>query len=145
LISCSLSCLLLISCLMGLLSGVINILLNLLFCHYIGSDKAALAFGLSSFLSGIATLARPLVVGYFRDSPTNGSYNGLLMSLGVFCVCTGFLWFLEPLLMRKQNEPKNASVMTLATSTSSLATTTESTLRLKESIDDNRTCIHRQL
>lgn len=107
-----------IAALLGLLSGVINILLNQLFCHYIGSDQAALCFGLSAFLSGVATLARPLVVGYFRDSDA-GSYKGLLLTMGFCAIITGFLWFLEPFLVRRENDSKCASNTTLATCMSS--------------------------
>lgn len=80
---------------MGLLSGLINVLLNNLFCFYIGSDLAALAFGLSAFISGILTLARPSLVGYFRDR-SGGSYDGLFITLGIASLITGALWLSEP-------------------------------------------------
>ena len=92
-----------ISSLLGFLSGVINVLLNQLFCKYLGAEKAALAFGISAFISGIGTIARPVVVGTFRDQ-TNGSYDGLFITLGVASFVTGLLWLLEPLLNREREE-----------------------------------------
>lgn len=95
--------LVLISGILGFISGVINVLLNQLFCKYVGSDQAALAFGVSAFLCGALTTVRPLVVGSFRDQK-NGSYNGLLVCLGVLSVGTGLLWVFEPLIMRRRQE-----------------------------------------
>lgn len=91
-----------VSAVIGFLSGLINILLNILFCKYVGSDKAALAFGLSAFFSGAATLARPMVVGSFRDG--QGSYDGLLLSLGAVSILVGFLWVFEPCLRKRKEE-----------------------------------------
>lgn len=85
---------------LGLLSGLINVLLNNLFCLYVGSKHAALAFGLSAFISGILTLGRPSLVGYFRDR-SGGSYDGLFITLGIASLITGALWLTEPFIKSK--------------------------------------------
>ena len=95
---------------LGFLSGVINVLLNQLFCKYVGSDKAALAFGVSAFLSGVVTTVRPIVVGSFRDQK-DGSYDGLLITLGLTCVVTGLLWFLEPVIAVRRQEKRNQHLL----------------------------------
>ena len=87
--------LVIITTILGLISGVIVILINILLCHYLGSEKSPLAFGLSSFFCGFATLARPMLVGYFRDV-RNGSYDGLLNMLSILGFVSCALWFLEP-------------------------------------------------
>lgn len=94
-----------ISAVLGLLSGLINILLNILFCKYLGTERASLSFGLSAFFCGLVTLARPAVVGHFRDSK-DGSYDGLLTVLGFVSVAAGALWLLEPMLKRSLNGNK---------------------------------------
>lgn len=91
-----------ISAVLGLLSGLINILLNILFCKYMGTERASLSFGLSAFFCGLVTLARPAVVGHFRDSK-DGSYDGLLTLLGLVSIVAGALWLLEPFLKRSVN------------------------------------------
>lgn len=96
--TCDFHVLMAISGVLGLLSGLINILLNILFCKYLGTKRAPLAFGLSAFFCGLVTLLRPMVVGYFRDG--GGSYDGLLSLLGFGSAVTGCLWFLEPCLAR---------------------------------------------
>ncbi|RWS24139.1 Monocarboxylate transporter 12-like protein [Leptotrombidium deliense] len=88
---------------LGFISGVIVVLLNILFCKYIGTKEAHLAFGLSSFFCGLATIVRPMLVGYFRDA-VNGSYDGLFNVLSIVAIITGCLWLLEPLLRRRQKQ-----------------------------------------
>lgn len=95
----------LISAILGFISGVINVLLNQLFCKYVGPNQAALAFGISAFLCGAVTTVRPLVVGCFRDQK-NGSYDGLLICLGALSIVTGLLWLLEPMIMSRRQEKK---------------------------------------
>lgn len=104
---------LIISAILGLLSGTINILLNVLFCKYVGSDKAALAFGLSAFFCGLCTLGRPLVVGHFRDQ-IGGSYDGLFITLGIITILIGSLWLFESCIKgrsfdEEEEEPKTVS------------------------------------
>lgn len=104
---------LIISAILGLLSGTINILLNVLFCKYVGSDKAALAFGLSAFFCGLCTLGRPLVVGHFRDQ-IGGSYDGLFVTLGIITILIGSLWLFESCIKgrssdEEEEEPKTVS------------------------------------
>lgn len=97
-----------ISCGLGLISGVIVIMLNTLFCKYLGTDNAAMAFALSSFFCGLLTLVRPMLVGYFRDS-ANGSYDGLFNLLSVFGFLAGALWLLEPFFRKRKKYNENLS------------------------------------
>lgn len=105
-----------ISAILGLLSGTMNILLNVLFCKYVGSSNAALAFGLSAFFCGVCTLGRPLVVGHFRDQ-VDGSYDGLFITLGVISMVIGSVWLFESFIRRgcknfdhsEEEDPKTLS------------------------------------
>ncbi|XP_074600515.1 monocarboxylate transporter 13-like [Brevipalpus obovatus] len=92
-----------ISCGLGLISGMVVTMLNTLFCKYLGTENAPMAFGLSSFFCGFATLLRPMLVGYFRDR-TNGSYDGLFDLLSVFGILAGALWLLEPFINREDEK-----------------------------------------
>ncbi|RWS16307.1 monocarboxylate transporter-like protein [Dinothrombium tinctorium] len=85
---------------LGFLSGTFVVLLNILFCKYLGTNDTPLALGLSSFFCGLTTLVRPIVVGYYRDA-INGSYDGLFNSLSVAALFTAVLWFFEPIIKRK--------------------------------------------
>lgn len=90
--------LLLITMFLGMLAGMIVILINVCLCEYLGKNKASLAFGLSAFCCGLATLARPNLVGYFRD--IQGSYNGLFNLLSVLCYIACLFWTIEILITR---------------------------------------------
>lgn len=67
-----------------------------------------MAFALSSFFCGFASLARPMLVGYFRDT-ANGSYDGLFDLLSVLGFLAGALWLLEPLFRKRKKYLENLS------------------------------------
>lgn len=92
--------LLAITLLLGILAGMIVILINVCLCEYLGKNKASLAFGLSAFFCGLATLARPNLVGYFRD--IQGSYNGLFSLLSMLCYAASVIWLCE-IVVTKMN------------------------------------------
>ena len=82
--------LLIITLLLGILAGVVVILINVCLCEYLGKKKASLSFGVSCFCCGLATLARPNLIGYFRDM--HNSYTGLFNLLSILCYIAGFFW-----------------------------------------------------
>lgn len=85
-----------ISLALGLFCGSIMILFSLLLVEYVGIELMPVALGSSTFACGVATIARPAVIGYFRD--VHGSYDGLFQTLGVASMMTATLWLGEPLI-----------------------------------------------
>lgn len=96
--------LLVITTVLGILSGMIVILINVCLCEYLGKNKASLAFGLSAFFCGLATLARPNLVGYFRD--IQGSYIGLFSLLSLLCYTASLIWMIETIVARLKIKQK---------------------------------------
>ena len=103
--------LLTITLILGILAGMVVILINVCLCEYLGKNKASLAFGLSAFFCGLATLARPNLVGYFRD--IQGSYNGLFTLLSMLCYIASLVWLGE-MVVTKMNIKQKLSGGNLA-------------------------------
>lgn len=99
--------LMVITLLLGILAGMIVILINVCLCEYLGKNKASLAFGLSAFFCGLATLARPTLVGYFRD--IQGSYNGLFTLLSILCYMASLIWLAEIVVTKLNIKQKLSS------------------------------------
>ena len=78
----------------GFVSGIIIIQFSVLTMDYVGIDTLPIALGTSSFLVGITTAVRPIVVGTFRDN--FGSYDGLFQFLGSISLIAALLWLSEP-------------------------------------------------
>ncbi|KAI2802465.1 hypothetical protein BLOT_009920 [Blomia tropicalis] len=71
-----------------------HVLFNLLTMEYVGLDNLPVALGLSAFFVGATSLARPYVIGLFRD--VIGSYNGLFRYVGTLSFIAALLWLMEP-------------------------------------------------
>lgn len=82
------------SLLLGLFSGSIMILFSILLVEYVGIEKMPVALGTSTFTCGMATMLRPAVIGYFRD--THDSYDGLFAFLASLSIFSALLWAIEP-------------------------------------------------
>lgn len=80
------------------LTALLYITLNGLLVDYLGERQVTLGYGMCSCIAGIFMYFRPQAVGLFRDRL--GSYDWLLISLGLACALGGLLWILEPLLTR---------------------------------------------
>ncbi|KAH9409998.1 hypothetical protein TYRP_009747 [Tyrophagus putrescentiae] len=80
--------------LLGFTCGVIIVLFNLLTMEYVGLDNLPVALGLSAFFVGVTSLARPYVIGLFRD--VIGSYIGLFRFVGTLSFIAALLWLMEP-------------------------------------------------
>lgn len=52
-----------VSFMFGVFSGSAVILLSILLAEYFGLERLAMAIGVSSFINGIATFPRPLLIG----------------------------------------------------------------------------------
>lgn len=96
--------LLVITLVLGILSGMVVILINVCLCEYLGKNRASLAFGLSAFFCGLATLARPNLVGFFRD--IQGSYIGLFGLLSMLCYTASLIWTIETVVTRMKLKQK---------------------------------------
>lgn len=79
---------------LGFFSGSLMILFSILLVEYVGIETMPVALGTSTFCCGVATLFRPVVIGFFRD--TQGSYDGLFQFLGIVCILVAILWLVEP-------------------------------------------------
>lgn len=90
----SYSMLFIISLLLGLASGSIMILFSILLVEYVGIEKMPVALGTSTFTCGMATMLRPAVIGFFRDS--HNSYDGLFSFLAALALVSSVMWFIEP-------------------------------------------------
>lgn len=91
-----------ISLALGLFCGSIMILFSILLVEYVGIEMMPVALGSSTFACGVATIARPAVIGYFRD--VHGSYDGLFQTLGAASMVTATLWLGEPLFQLWQQK-----------------------------------------
>lgn len=94
--------------LLGFTCGVIIVLFNLLTVEYVGLDGLPVALGLSAFFVGVTSLARPYVIGLFRD--VIGSYSGLFRFVGTLSFIAALLWLMEPfaILSAKRREAKGS-------------------------------------
>ncbi|XP_064481695.1 uncharacterized protein LOC135394728 isoform X2 [Ornithodoros turicata] len=74
----------------GWCNGCTLILIAVLFMELVGIEKLGVCFGVATFLTGLLGLARPAIIGYFRDS--RGDYEGLFNLLGGLAVSVAFVW-----------------------------------------------------
>ncbi|XP_055933609.1 monocarboxylate transporter 5-like [Argiope bruennichi] len=95
--------------LFGAITGAALVMIPILVQTYLKSVQS-LAMGFISFITGMATLTVPYLIGYFRDEI--GSYNGVIYVSGGITITVAFLWFSEPLLLKwriKLNEGKQVT------------------------------------
>lgn len=87
------------SALVAALISLEYVLINVLMIEYLGQSRVTSCYSVGSFVSSLALLGRPALIGLFRDQL--GSYNGLLLLLAGLALAFGLLFgLLEPLLVR---------------------------------------------
>ncbi|KAL3242938.1 hypothetical protein MRX96_020778 [Rhipicephalus microplus] len=74
----------------GLNNGPTIASMPVLIADHLGDEHLPLAFGLHRLTMGMATLFRPLLIGYFKDK--QGSYNGLYYLVAGACAAVVVLW-----------------------------------------------------
>ncbi|KAL1438145.1 hypothetical protein MTO96_048236 [Rhipicephalus appendiculatus] len=79
-----------LSVLLGWCNGSTVILVVVLFMELVGLDKVGVCFGCANAVAGLAGLARPLLIGFFRD--TRGDYAGLFSVIGGATMFVSLLW-----------------------------------------------------
>lgn len=77
----------------GLTSGSIMILFSVLLVEYFGLKKLPMAIGFHCLVNGLATLPRPFLIGFFRDS--GSSYESMYMLLAAVSLVTSVVWAIE--------------------------------------------------
>ncbi|GFU20744.1 monocarboxylate transporter 5, partial [Nephila pilipes] len=82
----------------GMTAGSILVLFPVLVLQYVDLNSQSVAMACVGFLSGIVTFAIPFMIGLFRDQV--GSYDGMFYLTGGISVGSGFLWFLEPIVVK---------------------------------------------
>ncbi|EEC17180.1 monocarboxylate transporter, putative [Ixodes scapularis] len=82
-----------VSFMFGIFSGSAVILLSILLAEYFGLERLAMAIGVSSFVNGIATFPRPLLIGFYRDR--GKSYDGLYILLSLVTFGASVVWCIE--------------------------------------------------
>ncbi|GFU40624.1 hypothetical protein NPIL_134571 [Nephila pilipes] len=81
----------------GMIAGATIVMYPILVGKYLPSVQS-MAVGCMSFFTGMLTFTVPSLIGYFRDEV--GSYNGMFYITGGSSVIVGFVWILEPLLLK---------------------------------------------
>lgn len=76
----------------GFTIGFLYIMLNLLYVEYAGEGLISISFGLAAFIDGWFMVARPKVIGYFRDYLND--YNILFQLMYTVCIGIGICWLL---------------------------------------------------
>ncbi|KAL1438144.1 hypothetical protein MTO96_048235 [Rhipicephalus appendiculatus] len=79
-----------LSVLLGWCNGSTIILIVVFFMELVGLDKVGVCFGCANAVAGLAGLARPLLIGFFRD--THKDYAGLFTFSGGATMCVSLLW-----------------------------------------------------
>ncbi|XP_037276447.2 monocarboxylate transporter 5 [Rhipicephalus microplus] len=82
--------LMVLSVLLGWCNGSTIILVVVLVMELVGLDKVGVCFGCANAVAGLAGLARPLLIGFFRDN--HGDYAGLFRVTGGATMCVSLLW-----------------------------------------------------
>ncbi|RWS05418.1 Monocarboxylate transporter 12-like protein [Dinothrombium tinctorium] len=88
----------------GLMIGIITILWPILNVDYCGIEKLAISLGFNCFFSGLESLIRPVIIGYYLDYLLR--YDLLFYSIAAVAVITALLWLFAP-LVKKQKISQN--------------------------------------
>ncbi|KAH6931972.1 hypothetical protein HPB50_001862 [Hyalomma asiaticum] len=70
--------------------GCGNAMYGVLQADYIRQDRLPVSYGTAGFVAGVLLIAKPFVIGYFRDYQK--SYDGLFQMLSVIMFLLGFSW-----------------------------------------------------
>uniref|UniRef100_A0A224YZC6 Monocarboxylate transporter n=1 Tax=Rhipicephalus zambeziensis TaxID=60191 RepID=A0A224YZC6_9ACAR len=79
-----------LSVLSGWCNGSTLILIAVLFMELVGIDKLGVCFGIATTFAGLLGLARPSLIGFYRD--THGDYEGLFGLIGGVTWGMSLLW-----------------------------------------------------
>lgn len=100
--------------------GVVMCLVSVLLAEYVGVDRVSMAYGMVSGFSGVTSLFKPLIIGYFRD--VVGAYDKLFIICGSGVVLGGFMW-IAVRLVEKNKRTKRWHVTDLEGSSGAQDTT----------------------
>ncbi|XP_040069306.1 monocarboxylate transporter 2-like [Ixodes scapularis] len=78
------------SVIVGWCNGATIVLIPVFLMELVDAGKFSVCYGTATFLAGLPMLARPVIIGYFRD--TLGDYRGLFWLLGTLSACNVILW-----------------------------------------------------
>ncbi|XP_065290967.1 monocarboxylate transporter 9-like [Dermacentor albipictus] len=70
--------------------GTTVVLFSVLCAEYVGIERVSMAYGMVSASAGMTSLAKPLVIGYFRDKV--GSYDNLFRLCGSTVTLAAIIW-----------------------------------------------------
>lgn len=91
----------------GLVSGCYVVTLMVLEAELMGPKKLPVAHGFSQFFVGILSMIIGILIGYLRD--LQGTYRIGIYILATCSSLSGFVWFLEPLLIRRTKTTEDES------------------------------------
>ncbi|CAN8032610.1 unnamed protein product [Ixodes persulcatus] len=74
----------------GWSNGAVFVLASVVCMDVAGADKFSMCYGMACFVAGLPLLARPAIVGYYRDGL--GDYQGLFVVQGLLTASVAFLW-----------------------------------------------------
>ncbi|CAN7979994.1 unnamed protein product [Ixodes pacificus] len=86
----SYACYVLTAIVMGWCGGATFILTAVFFMELVDPDAFSMCIGVASFVGGLPLLARPPLIGYYRD--TLGDYEGLFHLQGTVSACIAVFW-----------------------------------------------------
>nr|XP_054923463.1 uncharacterized protein LOC126525290 [Dermacentor andersoni] len=75
---------------LAMFMGSGNAMYGVLQADYIRQDRLPVSYGTAGFVAGILLIAKPFVIGYFRDY--HRSYDGLFRMLSVILLFLGLSW-----------------------------------------------------
>ncbi|XP_072142996.1 monocarboxylate transporter 5-like [Dermacentor andersoni] len=75
---------------LAMFMGSGNAMYGVLQADYIRQDRLPVSYGTAGFVAGILLIAKPFVIGYFRDY--HKSYDGLFRMLSVILLFLGLSW-----------------------------------------------------
>ncbi|KAL1485306.1 hypothetical protein MTO96_047349 [Rhipicephalus appendiculatus] len=76
--------------LLSMFMGCGNAMYGVLQADYIRQDRLPVSYGTAGFVAGVLLIAKPFVIGYFRDYQK--SYDGLFQMMSVILFLLGFSW-----------------------------------------------------
>lgn len=88
----------------GWATGCTMILVSVLLTEHIGLDRLPVSFGVTSFVAGALCLARPPLIGHYRDA--SGNYEGLFHLIGGASLSLALLWFVATTTLRFRQRRK---------------------------------------
>ncbi|XP_077519551.1 monocarboxylate transporter 12-B-like isoform X2 [Amblyomma americanum] len=121
------SCQVALSVLSGWCNGSTLILIAVLFMELVGIDKLGVCFGIATTFAGLLGLARPSLIGFYRD--TRGDYEGLFGLVGGVTLCMSLLWLCTYLREWCAHRTKGSSFSNKHPKQASLPTSKERTPR----------------